>query len=223
MSWLADKQVHAYLWGKRKGDTAVASAARASIEKLEHQIEECRTNGEDPDADAVFWERRVRVLAAKLKEARDLAQPASLSPVLAGMVGPDAADKWWALRTDNLPAAKQLIKAVADIRVHKGLHGGDRRHAVIDPGRISWAWLTGPGDGGRVFGETSPRPRDRAVSLLRESPEETDRALGRKVGVAPRTVQIARRELEDAGEIPVIRRRGRGGPVNQGYQPRSTT
>jgi site-specific DNA recombinase len=219
VSWLADKQVHAYLWGKRDDDTSAAAAARADVERLSHQIEECRVNGEDPEADAVFWERRSRSLKRKLAEAEQLARPASLSPVLAGMVGPDAADKWWTLRTDNLPAAKQLIKAVADIRVHKGLHGGDRRHAAIDPGRISWAWRTGPGDGERVFGETNPRPRDRAVELLRESPEETDRALARKVGVMPRTVNLARRDLEDAGEIPVIRRKGRSAPVNEGYQP----
>src|SRR6266566_3129674 len=210
VSWLADPEVYAYVWGRREDDSAVAKAARADAERLEHQIEECRTRGEDPDADAVFWERRSVALAARLAEARKLAQPASLSPALAGMVGPDAADRWWALRRDNLPAAKQLIRAVADVRVHKGIHGGDRRHARIDPGRVSWAWLTGPGDGHRVFGETSPRPRDRVVGLLRESPEETDRALARKAGIAPRTALLARRELEDAGEIPVIRRRGRG-------------
>ena len=221
VSWLADPETYAYLRGRREDDSAAAGAARADAERLEHQIEECRTRGEDPDADAVFWERRSVALAAKLAEARKLAQPASLSPVLAGMIGPDAADKWWALRNENLPAAKQLIRAVADIRVHKGVHGGDRRRAAIDPGRISWAWLTGPDEGQRVFGETSPRPRDRAAAMLREFPEEPDRTLARKAGTAPRTVEVTRRELEDAGEIPVIRRRGRSAPVNHGYQPRS--
>jgi hypothetical protein len=212
--------VYAYLWGRREDDTAVASAARAEAERLEHQIEECRTRGEDPDADAVFWERRSVALAAKLAEVRKLAQPASLSPVLAGTVGPEAADRWWALRRDNLPAAKQLIRAIADIRVHKGVHGGDRYHSRIDPGRISWAWLTGPGDHGRVFGEPIPRPMYRIAEALRADPWQSDRAIGAKLQCSHTNVQKIRRQLEDAGKIPVIRRKGRGKPADLGYRPR---
>ena len=225
VSWLADPQVHAYLWGQRENDTAAASAARALAERLEHQIEECRARGEDPDADAVFWERRSRALAAKLAEARELAHPASLSPALAGMVGPDAADKWWALRNENIRAAGELVKAVADIRVRAGKRGGDARYRTgIDPGRVSWKWLTGPAeDQPAVFGEPSPRLRDAVADALRVNPEQADRALARELPCCGALVSRARRELEDAGEIPVIRRRGRGGPVNHGYQPRSAT
>jgi site-specific DNA recombinase len=213
VSWLADEQVHAYLWGQREDDSAVAGAARAEVERLQVQIEECRVNGEDPDADAVFWERRSRALAAKLAEAEDLAQPASLSPIVAEMVGPDAADKWWKLRQENLPAAKQLIKVVADIRVHRGVRGGDRYHARIDPGRISWAWLTGPGDHGRVFGEPILRPMHRIAEALRADPYEADRAIATRLQCRPANAHRVRRQLEEAGEIPVIRRRGRGKPV----------
>ncbi len=225
VSWLADPEVYAYLWGKREDDTAAAAAARALVERLEHQIEECRVNGEDPDADAVFWERRSRKLAAKLAEARELAHPASLSPVLAGMVGPDAADKWWALRNENTRAAGQLVRAVADIRIYPGKRGKDIKYRQsIDPGRVSWAWLTGPGEGqGAVFGEPSPRIRDVMADALRAAPEEADRALARKVQCGLSLVPRVRRELEDAGEIPVIRRRGKSAPVNHGYQPRSAT
>jgi DNA invertase Pin-like site-specific DNA recombinase len=223
VSWLADPQVHTYLWGQRKDDTAVAAAARAEVAQLLHKIEEARIKGEDPDEDGVFWGRRSVALAGKLTEARKLAQPVSLSPVLAGMVGPDAADKWWALRRDNLPGAKQLIKAVADIRVHKGVHGGDRRHAVIDPGRISWAWLTGPGDHSREFGKPIVRATGRAAEALRAAPEDADRVIAQKLGISHRTVYGARSELEAAGEIPVVRRKGRGKPVNHGYQPGAAT
>ena len=213
VSWLADPAVHSWLWGHQEDDTTVAKAARADIERLEYQIEECRINGEDPDADAVFWERRSRVLTGKLKEARALAQPPSLAPELTGMVGPDAADKWWKLRSENLPAAKHLIRAVADVRVHKGIRGGDRYHATMDPGRVSWAWLTGPDEGHRVFGDHVPRASELAEDAIRACPEEPDRELARRVNVTGRTVQLARRRLEDAGEIPVIRRKGRGKPV----------
>ena len=220
VSWLADPQVYAHLWEHQDDDNAVAAAARADVEKLQLKIDEWRAIGEDPDSDPVTVDQAVRGLKKKLAEAEQLTRPASLSPVLAEMVGPDAADRWWRVRNENLPAAKKLIKTVADIRVHKGVHGGDRRNATVDPGRISWAWLTGPGDGSRVFGEPLYRGEIRAADALRTDPQAADRTVAEKVGVTGRTVQNARRRLEDAGEIPVIRRKGRGKPVNLGYQPR---
>jgi DNA invertase Pin-like site-specific DNA recombinase len=223
VSWLADPQVHAYLWGQRESDTASASAARALAERLEHQLEECRAAGEDPDADAVFWERRSRALAARLAEARELARPVSLSPVLSGMTGPDAADKWWALRSENIRAAGELVKAVADVRVYPGKQGGDRRYRqAIDPGRISWKWLAGPGeDQPAAFGEPRPGIRDQVADVLRADPERSVRGLAREMEACDKTIMDVRGELEDAGEIPVIRRRGRGKPVNHGYRPAS--
>jgi site-specific DNA recombinase len=223
VSWAADEKVHAHLWGAREDDNAVAAGARGEVERLKYLIEEARVKGEDPDEDGVFWGRRCVALEKKLRDAEQLARPAALSSVVAEMVGPDAADKWWELRQNNIPAAKQFIKAVADIRVHKGVHGGDRRRPAIDPGRISWAWLTGPGDHQPVFGEAIVRAHERAAEALRAAPEDSDRAIARRLDAGGRTVQLVRRELEDAGEIPVIRRRGRSGPVNHGYQPRPVT
>jgi hypothetical protein len=104
---------------------------------------------------------------------------------------------------------------VADIRVYAGKRGKDIRYRQsIDPGRISWSWLTGPGEGqGAVFGEPSPRIYDQVADALRAAPGEADRAMARKLQSTPLTVARVRRDLEAAGEIPVIRRRGRGAPV----------
>jgi len=206
--------------------TAFAGAGRpdrADVSRLELKLEEARAKGEDPDVDAMFWSRRAQSLTAKLAEIRELAYPPSLSPVMAGVVGPDAADNWWKLRQENLSAAWQFIRIVADIRVHRGVRGGDRYHARIDPGRISWAWLTGPGDHGRVFGEPVPRPMHRIADALRADPWEADRAIAERLQCRPANAQRVRRQLEDAGEIPVIRRRGRVAPVSHGYQPRPVT
>ena len=213
VSWMADPEVHAYLWGQRGEDSAVAEAAQAEVDKLETKIEQVRVQAEDPDADSVLLERRSRKLLAKLAEARKLLTPPSLSPMLADMIGPDAADRWWRLREENVAAAKQLIRAVADIRVHRGARGGDRYRPAIDPARISWAWLTGPGDRTPVHGEHVKRPNELAEDALLASPAEADRVLARQVGVTGRTVQLARRRLEAAGRIPTVRRRGRGRPV----------
>ena len=223
VSWAADEKVHAHLWGAREDDNAVAAAARADVERLRHLIEEARIKGEDPDEDGVFWGRRSLSLEKKLKDAEQLARPAALAPIVTELVGPDAADKWWTLRQNNIPAAKQFIKAVADIRVHRGVHGGDRRHPAMDPGRISWAWLTGPGDHQPVFGEPLVRPYDRAAGALRAAPEDADRTIASRLECSHRTVAAARVDLEEAGEIPVMRRKGRQKPVNHGYQPRPVT
>ena len=223
VSWAADEKVHAHLWGAREDDNAVTSAARADVERLKHLLEEARVKGEDPDEDGVFWGRRSLALEKKLRDAEQLARPAALSSIVTELVGPAAADRWWELRQNNIPAAKQFIKAVADIRVYRGVHGGDRHHAQIDPGRITWAWLTGPGDHQPVFGEPIVRPYDRAAEVLRAAPEDSDRAVALRLECSHRTVAAARGDLEDAGEIPVIRRRGRQKPVNHGYQPRSVT
>lgn len=221
VSFLADADVSAHLRQARDHDDAVASAARADAERLRLEIEKCRVKGEDPDADAEFWERRSRALGKKLEEAEELARPASLSPLLAGMLGPDAADRWWKLRTQDLAVARQLITEIAEITVRPGRRGGDARYRTgIDAGRVGWRWLTGPGGTAEpVFGEPSPRIRDAAADALRANPEQADRALVRELSCSGPLVPRVRRELENAGEIPVIRRRGKSGPVNHGYQP----
>jgi DNA invertase Pin-like site-specific DNA recombinase len=236
VSWLADSAVYTALWQRREDDNAVAAAARADIERLQHQIEECRANGEDPDADAVFWERRARALTIKLREAEDLARPASLSPVLAGLVGPDAADKWWKLRKDNPAAARQVIQMTAGISIRKSARQADAAH-VFDPSRVGWMWRIGDSqDTEPVFGDMLvDLLQEKAAAALRADPRVSDNSLARRLfGPSPNLSRVhqaanvhkvrrARRVLEDAGDIPVIRRRGLGQPVNYGYQPRSMT
>ncbi len=211
VSFLADPDVSAHLQQAHDHDDAVASAARADAERLKLEIEKCRAKGEDPDADAEFWERRSRALGKKLEEAEELARPASLSPLLAEMLGPDAADRWWKLRTGNLPVAKQLISEIAEIIVRTGKHGGDPRYRKgINPGRVGWRWLTGPGGTAEpVFGESPPRMHDDVASALRANPDTRNAHITQRLGCAPSTVAMIRRELEAAGEIPVIRHVGR--------------
>ena len=224
VSWAADKDVYTNLWQRREDDNAVAAAARADVERLQHQIEECRASGEDPDADAVFWERRSRALAVKLRQAEELARPGSLSPVLAGLIGPDAADKWWKLRQENPAAARQVIQMVASISIRKTARRGGSPLTAIDPGRVGWIWKLGPGQNTEpVFGEPAPDTlREKITAALRADPQSPDMLLWESIGCSPRAVQRVRHQLEDAGEIPVIRRKGRGKPVNYGYQPRTT-
>ena len=144
VSWASREDVYTWLWRSRDQDSATAAAARGEAERLKLEIDKCRAMGEDPDADAVFWERRIRALKAKLAEAETIGQPALLSKLLAGFVGPDATDKWVAL---PMYVRRQIIAMVADIRLRKGKRGGYRRNGVVlkfDPGRVQWTWLLGP-------------------------------------------------------------------------------
>lgn len=226
LSWASDPRVYEYLWGRREDDNAAAVAARADVERLTIELEQAQAKGRDPKlghAEALFWAGRVSMFMDELRKAGDLAMPPSLDPLVAGIIGPGAVDNYWKLRQENLPAARQFIKLVADIRVHSGVRGGDRHHARLDPGRISWAWLTGPGDHEREFGEPIPRPMHRIGEALRADPWKADRAIGDELQSHKTNVGLMRRKLEEAGEIPVIRRRGRGKPVSHGYRPAPET
>ncbi|HSR85272.1 MAG TPA: hypothetical protein VLM11_13940 [Streptosporangiaceae bacterium] len=55
---------------------------------------------------------------------------------------------------------------------------------------------------------------EQVVPLLLAEPELSDRAVATEAGCAySSAVPAIRRELEAAGQIPVLRRRGRGEPV----------
>ena len=56
--------------------------------------------------------------------------------------------------------------------------------------------------------------RQRLADILRASPETSDNAAGRAAAADGATARKVRRQLEAAGEIPVIRRSGRGKPVS---------
>jgi site-specific DNA recombinase len=223
VSWAARPEVYADLWGRRADDTATAQAARADAERLATQLEQALAKGENPDEDAEYWARRAAALRRKLAEAQALARPASLSPVLTELVGPDAADHWWRIRRENPAAAKRLIAEVAVVSVGPGKRGGDARYRQgIDPGRVGWRWLTGPGETQEpIFGDPSPRIHDRIADALRADPCISDRGLARQLRCASPTVARIRRQLEDSGEIPVIERRGARKPISYGYQPQT--
>jgi hypothetical protein len=62
-------------------------------------------------------------------------------------------------------------------------------------------------------GKRDAARRAKAAQILRADPEVSDAQASRQAGTDPVTTGRVRRELEAAGEIPVIRRRGRGKPA----------
>jgi site-specific DNA recombinase len=146
VSWATREDVYTWLWRSRERDSATAAAARGEAERLKLEIDKCRAMGEDPDADAVFLQRRIRALKDRLAEAETVGQPAPLSKLLAGFVGPDAADRWVEIPT---AVRRRIIAMAADIRVARGRPGGGRAKR-FNPGRVQWTWLLGPDSAAKV-------------------------------------------------------------------------
>jgi site-specific DNA recombinase len=215
--WLSDPANFGELM--RRDDSA-AAAGRADAARLRAELEECRRLGAEGEISLVLAGRREKELLTKLTEAEQRIAAAALPPVLANNLGPHAAAAWDDL---TLPVKRRIIREIADITVRPI---GPGRHGIETlPHRVTWTWKLGDGGGLPGPEDLPPMRADRARELLRATPEATDREIAAQAGYGPKNGHIdqARRELEDAGEIPVFRRRGRGPAVNLGYQSRLTT
>ena len=224
IAWLADPGVVAELHGK--GSTAQARQAQGVIAKERAGLEDARQRAEAGRISLDSLERVERGALARIGAAE--ATLAGLeTPKLAAGLTEAAQAGWDAL---DVTAQRQVIAEVAAIAVHpigRG-HGGPRGkiHPVY---RVSWTWKLGPGAGvtippldweerraelaalqaerraGRKY--VSAGRRDKLAGLLREDPQRPDREVARLAGQVDRhSIRQVRRELEQAGQIPVIRR-----------------
>jgi DNA invertase Pin-like site-specific DNA recombinase len=88
-------------------------------------------------------------------------------------------------------------------------HAGTARRRLEAAGQIPVMFRRGHRNAAR---------RGQLADVLRANPEISDGAAGRQVGADVSLVGRVRRELEEQGHIPVLRRVGRGKPVNHGQQ-----
>jgi site-specific DNA recombinase len=212
--WLSDPANFSELM--RRDDPA-AAAGRADAARLRAELEECRRLGAEGEISLVLAGRREKELLTQLTEAEQRIAVATVPPVLSGNVGPHASAAWDDL---SLAVKRQIIREIAGITIQPFGRG---RHGIGTlPYRVTWVWKLG---GGTLPGpeDLPPQRADRVRELLRATPEATDREIAVQAGYGPKNghIEKARRELEDVGEIPVFRRRGRGPAVNLGYQPRT--
>lgn len=208
VSWLVLPEVRTRIWGTQEDADAEQADARAALERLNVELEEVRQLAERGELSPVLAGRMESAkLAAIETEQAKLAPHASL---VLDMMGPDAADRWVALKADRPHAARQLMAEVATIYVHPGKRGGHIR--AFDPSRVEWHWkigpdaTTGPTRAGCTEALAARRAkledsRAAAADILRTDPAMADAAIGRKAGCAYGTVARVRRQLEDAGEI----------------------
>ncbi|WP_067470170.1 recombinase family protein [Actinomadura macra] len=121
-------------------EDGVAAAARAEAERLRGDLEMWRQMAESGEADdPVTVNRTIKGLKAKIEEQEGKARNSSVPPVLRGRIGPDARPAWESL--DDLEVKRQIIRAVADIRV---VRTGKGRARMPVRERVIWRWLVGP-------------------------------------------------------------------------------
>jgi site-specific DNA recombinase len=242
VGWLSDPDVAASL--QPAGDSATAQLARADADRARAELEEWRQLAERGEVTPVTFARVEKAALERIAEAERRIQEAAMPTVLAGNLGPQAQAGWDAL---DVTVRRQIVTAVASIQVHRiGRNAGGRDGPVHPVYRVGWTWKLGPGkdeyipplsyeeqraESARLAAENRRRKdyvsaerREAITALLRATPELSDREIARHAERVDRhAIRRIRHELEEAGEIPVIRRRGQAPAVNHGYQPRSVT
>lgn len=210
VSWMVLPEVRTQIFGSREEDDERISGVRAKLAKMNGELEDTIRMGESGEMPPVMAARIGRSLADRIAEAEE-----EIRNVPAGklydMLGPDAADRWVALKTSNLPAARQLLASVASIYVHPA----KRRGGVVnklDEDRAEWHWAVGPDASStptrKGYVETRAdrvqalaAAREHAAELLTTDPTQPDSAIGAKAGCSYGTVKRIRGELVEAGTI----------------------
>ena len=141
VAWLARPDVLAAL--TRGGDDGREAAhARAEAARLRAELEDWRKLAETGQVTAISFARAEKGLLTGISAAEQSAADAAMPPVLRGRVGPDAVAIWAALG-DEVAVKREIIRAVADIRVRRAGRGT----RDFDPARVEWTWKLGPDTG----------------------------------------------------------------------------
>jgi hypothetical protein len=147
--WGSDPAVYAALFEAE--DSAAGAAARADVARLEAELEETRQLFDDGEMSPVMAGRKEKKLLAELEDAEQRARDAVMPKVLADNIGPQFAHRW--VNVLDIPAKKQILRAVAGIQVNP-VGSGRSRQPVGD--RVTWRWLLG--DVAPAAGERDDQP-----------------------------------------------------------------
>jgi DNA invertase Pin-like site-specific DNA recombinase len=160
--WLADPEVYAEL--TRIDNSEAAAQAQADADQAQIELGEWRRLAEAGEVTAAGYASAEKGLLGRIKEAEKLVRASVLPPVLAGVIGPQAAQRWGIL---DLARKREIIRLVADIRVRPVGRG-----QVVHPAdRVEWRWLIGP-DQPAVDGQVAADgPRDPSSFYGRRGPK----------------------------------------------------
>ncbi len=140
VAWLSDPATAAAL--QRGGDVPALELARADAEKARAELADWRRDAERGEITLAGYKAFEKGAMARITDAEEREHAASVPPILAGRIGPAAAAGWDAL---SIEVRRQMIAAVADIRVRKVGRHGNRSIPAAD--RVEWRWLTGDAAG----------------------------------------------------------------------------
>jgi site-specific DNA recombinase len=193
VAWLSDPATAAAL--QRGGDEAALALARADAEKARAELAEWRRDAERGEVTLAGYKAFEKGALARIADAEQREHDASTPPVLRDRIGPAAAAGWAAL---GVPVRRQIIAAVADIRLRRvGRHG----NRLVPPAeRVEWHWLTGPDAGTttepagdleeRVRAAEAARLADRRAQVMHMRESGLSRAeIAAELGMAVGTVK----------------------------------
>jgi DNA invertase Pin-like site-specific DNA recombinase len=147
--WLSQPETAAQLAGN--GDAEALKLAHADLDRANAEHGELLRSAKRGGLTLVMAEAMEQEILKRIEDAKQRIEDATIPPVLQGVIGEQATDGWAAL---TVPQRRQVIAAVADIRVHRVGRHGNQQIPVRD--RVEWRWLIGPG-----AGEDAGRPEDR--------------------------------------------------------------
>jgi hypothetical protein len=139
VAWLSLPETAEMLSALSGGDEQAATA-RAQAARLRAELEEWRKLGEEGEVSAIAYSRAEKGLTRQIAEQEALAVEAGIPPVLRGMVGEHAVARWAELG-DEVARKREIIRAVADIRL---LPAGKGNRQTFGAHRLEWRWLLGP-------------------------------------------------------------------------------
>jgi site-specific DNA recombinase len=159
IAWLSEPDVFAAL--SSIDDSAATAQARADADRAHVELEQWRKAAETGEITLASFKRVEKGLLARIAEAERRALSSTVPPVLRGRIGPDAKQAWQDEETTPLEIKRQIIAAVADIRV-RPVGTGYR----YDPAyRVEWRWLMGPGDHETIYPPDQPVTVNEAAVL----------------------------------------------------------
>jgi DNA invertase Pin-like site-specific DNA recombinase len=138
--WLSHPETAAQLAGN--GDSEAAALAHADLDRANAEHGELLRAAKRGAITLAMAEAMEQEILKRIEDARQRIEDAAAPPVLQGLIGEQAADGWDQL---TVPQRRQVIAAVADIRLHRVGRSGPRQVPLRD--RVEWKWLLGPGAG----------------------------------------------------------------------------
>lgn len=211
VSWLVLPDVRSQIWGSREADNARRSEKMDELAELDEELRQLRKLNAARRISLVAFSDREQAILADMTAANAVlkAGPAGIPH---DIFGPDAADKWVALKQDDSRAAARFLAGVTIIYVNQAATRGGGRTRGPDEDRYEWHWKIGEevtvprsreGATERVRQRKAAldEARRKAEELLLGDPSLADAVVGRMAGCAYGTAGRIRRQLTEAGKI----------------------